>query len=374
MEPSTEGHRIEYYHHLYNKATEKVKDEFIFVVDNSFKTNKDRFEWSEAKNIKIVELDENDTKNIKGSPLKIAWAKTILLHKIIKKYRPDVVLLIELLYNMPFSALLVSLLYPSIKISGIICQVYTYRWQRFNFISKIIYGFIFYILGKWKCFEDIYILNDSSAVAYFNKKFHSNHFKYLPDPIIPIKITNELDIRTMYNIPNDKIVFCQFGGIGNIKGTDLCLQAFENLKKSERSKYVLILAGRISSKNLEYYTKLVEQIGDSMQIIIKNEFCSFDFIGSVCKASDYVLLTYRKTESSSGVLGIASQFNIPVVAPSENLLGKLVRKNNLGYTLKKVDVNNIISFLRSVKPQKKWGFNQYNNSHSVESFQKTILG
>jgi hypothetical protein len=61
------------------------------------------------------------------------------------------------------------------------------------------------------------------------------------------------------------------------------------------------------------------------------------------------LIPYKATAQSSGVLGYAAQFKRPVVAPNEKLLGKLVRKYHLGYTLKSSNSEDIAIFLREIE-------------------------
>lgn len=47
---------------------------------------------------------------------------------------------------------------------------------------------------------------------------------------------------------------------------------------------------------------------------------------------------------SSGVLGYAAQFNVPVFSPSSNMLGKIVRKSKLGYISSDVEILGIKLF------------------------------
>ena len=47
---------------------------------------------------------------------------------------------------------------------------------------------------------------------------------------------------------------------------------------------------------------------------------------------------------SSGVLGYAAQFNVPVFSPSSNMLGKIVRKSKLGYISSDVEILGIKTF------------------------------
>ena len=114
-------------------------------------------------------------------------------------------------------------------------------------------------------------------------------------------------------------------------------------------------------------------ISSTMNIILKDEFCSYDFIGSLCMNANYVMLPYTKNEGSSGCLGIAAQFNIPVISTNKNLLGKLVKKNKLGIALNDVSAKGLSQILMILTKEFPIKSSLYVDKCSIEVFQSAIF-
>lgn len=63
---------------------------------------------------------------------------------------------------------------------------------------------------------------------------------------------------------------------------------------------------------------------------------------------DAILIPYKNTAQSSGLLGYAAQFNKPLLAPSNGLIGKLVNEYKLGYLLDNLSPRTIADNLDKV--------------------------
>ena len=84
---------------------------------------------------------------------------------------------------------------------------------------------------------------------------------------------------------------------------------------------------------------------------------------------------YLNNSQSSGVLGYAAQFNVPVFSPSSNMLGKIVRKSKLGYISSDVEILGIKTFLESCLLNKLMTIDgqEYLKLNTVNSFLNTLL-
>ena len=114
---------------------------------------------------------------------------------------------------------------------------------------------------------------------------------------------------------------------------------------------------------------------EKYRLIIKDYFCSYEEISAICKSSNVLLIPYLNNSQSSGVLGYAAQFNVPVFSPSSNMLGKIVRKSKLGYISSDVEILGIKTFLESCLLNKLMTIDgqEYLKLNTVNSFLNTLL-
>ena len=124
----------------------------------------------------------------------------------------------------------------------------------------------------------------------------------------------------------------------------------------------------------EFY-RLAAECSEKYRLIIKDYFCSYEEISAICKSSNVLLIPYLNNSQSSGVLGYAAQFNVPVFSPSSNMLGKIVRKSKLGYISSDVEILGIKTFLESCLLNKLMTIDgqEYLKLNTVNSFLNTLL-
>ena len=212
-------------------------------------------------------------------------------------------------------------------------MIYLYRWHNSNLVSRIIDILKYIIFSNSKVFGNVFLLNDKIAPIYLNRKFKSKVYKYLPDPFISIPEGELKNLRLELNISNDKNVFLHFGALAERKGTIEILKAIIESDESVMKNSCFIFAGKISVDIRETFYSILNKAKLKTQIIIYDEFCDYNFIGSLCLSSDFLLIPYKNSAQSSGVLGYGSQFKIPLVSPSNGLLGKLVKRYKMGVLL-----------------------------------------
>ena len=154
-ETDIKGHRLEYIHHLYNKAREYTKTEFIFAVPEDFNKVKNKLEWKEASNISFHIFENVESK---GNLIIDSFIKSKQLRSIIKRYKIDTVFTISLIQYLPMLPFLIS---KKIKVSGIIYMIYLYNWKESSLFRKMQDAMKYYILSKMKVFKNVFMLNDA---------------------------------------------------------------------------------------------------------------------------------------------------------------------------------------------------------------------
>ena len=97
--PRSAGHHLEYLHHLYDGAKNKLENNYFFLVPNSFKEVKNELEWETAPNIEFIYLTEKESiKCNTGNYFSSSYRKCTTLKKYILNYQITHVILITLVH------------------------------------------------------------------------------------------------------------------------------------------------------------------------------------------------------------------------------------------------------------------------------------
>lgn len=361
----TSGHHLEYFNHLYEFAGKNKKEYYVFVVPEEFILFKDKFVWNYYENITFHYIKDIDLKRqIKNKFVK-AFHLSILLKKTAKLFNSKDIFLIDLMTFLPF------ILSKKYNISGIIYHIYLYKWNKSSFFGKIQDVFKYLLFANFSCFSNIFILNDGSAFKHLNTLYKVKKFKYLCDPVVPIKSNDLIDLRNQLNINLNTQIILHFGAMTVTKGT---MEIFDFIKKTpeiDLKEMIFIFAGVIKKDIKKEFYKSFEELKIKTQILIFDEFLDFKFIASLFNSADVIFCPYQRVYQSSGVIGYAVQFNKPVIVPQQGFLGKLVRNNRIGITYEKFDSQSILDALFKAK---KYQINDnYLNLHTIEEFSSTIL-
>jgi hypothetical protein len=364
-----DGHHLEYIHHLYKGAQSRTEFNFIFVIPESFLKIKNQLEWKQVDNIQFVFIKEKD----------IYLNENIFLRSYkISKYVKSVAKVnnVSDVFFITLMTLLPSIIFffnSKIKVSGIIYQIYLYRWSKASIFIKLQDIFKYIILTKSTFFKSLFILNDSGSADYLNKIFKTTRFKYLPDPFIPLPTNKLQNLRNKLQIPHNKKIILHFGAIAERKGSLNILKSINSLSENDLLNFTFIFAGRVDNNIKDEFYKIYSQIKKKTQVFVFDEFCEYEFISSLCFTCDFILIPYLVTANSSGVLGYAAQFNKPVVAPRNGLLGKLIKKYKLGVLLSSSSIKSIKSFLLSINDHNIDVKSYYLEGRTVSNFNNKIF-
>ncbi len=191
---------------------------------------------------------------------------------------------------------------------------------------------------------------------------------------MPISLDETINVRKEYGIAEDKVLFVHFGSLGVRKGTMVILDSLELLSAVDIQKYAFVLAGRIPDAiKDDFYSRLEAVKNKGVQIYVKDAFCDYSFLGKLCFECDAILAPYLDTARSSGIIGYASQYFKPVIAPSSGLIGRLVKKYKLGYLLPSADPKCLCDAYRDFSKMSSNGLgDEYIISHDVRRFMYTL--
>lgn len=372
FDSSITGHHLEYLAHLWRICEKKEDASYLFLVPRSFSKQREMIGLSECKTIKTIYLNDSEYANCnKGSIIKKAWHISRTISKYATRFSVSNVFLISIMNCLPF---LPFLLRSKVRVSGIIYGIYLYSWHTFSLVKKVESVIKYSLFARSKVFENVFILNDAASARRLNALYHTDKFRYLVDPYLPISRNKAVSIRKEYCIPEDKKLFIHFGSLGIRKGTMVILDSLELFSDVDIHKYAFVFAGRIPATIKELFYSRIEAIkSKGVQIFINDAFCEYSFLGELCYECDAILIPYLDTSRSSGIIGYASQYAKPVIGPHSGLVGRLIRRYHLGYCIQKIDPHCLYDAYHSLDTQTTdLRSSEYTLYHDVQSFSEIV--
>lgn len=368
FDTDTHGHHLEYLHHLYDGLGCLPHVELIFAVPHSFEEEKTMYEWDERVKVCVVHIPEEDILRTKRSGiLRNSWQSARLLRKYVNEYKPDAVFLIMLMAFMPFLPFLIS---RRIKVYGIIYKIYLYRWHQISRIRKIMEVCNFLLMRYCKNILSVYILNDRSAARYLCRLYHTDKFRYLPDPFNEISYKGR-DVRHENGIDPSDVVFLHFGALSDRKGTIEIMDAISLLSPDEARDKTFVFAGLIDKNIKKCFYDKYEHLKTKYKIFVFDEFCTNEQLADLCVSCDYILCPYVSDNLSSGIFGYAAYYNKKLIGPSSGLMGKLIRKYKLGMTLPTINKETLYDSI-SHSDRSRIIVSKYISEHTIKSFSTIV--
>ncbi len=343
--PHSEGHYLEYINYLYEACRNSKSHSVTLLVPSKIKEINNFFQFKELNNLKIDYFEERNYTCSSTLGLVVeCFKETRFLAKYIKKNNIDRVFTTLLIDLVPFAPFLIP---HKTEIYGIIYKIFLR--EESSSASRFLNRIKFYVFSKFSVYKKIYILNDTSSSEKLNEIFKTSKFQFICDPYLPKTTDFSSNIRTDYNIPQDNTLFVMFGSLNRNKGILQVLDSIKSIKEDESCHYTFFFAGKVDNTIKEELYNLYEDIKNKIQIVLIDQYCSFDFFSSLCLSCDAILTPYLRTAQSSGIIGYASQFGKPVIAPDSGLLGELVKRYHLGIQIHTIDAPSLCKAYRMVR-------------------------
>lgn len=136
----------------------------------------------------------------------------------------------------------------------------------------------------------------------------------VPHGIFPAeRASSSNDVRTKLNIPESAPVALSFGFVADRKNLGLAIEALSLVPHLH-----LIIAGRVASsreRSIDDYKAQAQALGVEDRCHIVGRFITPAELDSFFRSADFLLMAYtRSFISQSGVLHIAANWNLPVLA------------------------------------------------------------
>lgn len=371
FETNLDGHRLEFIHHIYEKAITDNRNRYVFILPNKFKEKEENLIWNENENISFVTIEDEIIDSIeKGGMYQRAFSRCKILFALCKKYETDRVVLISLMHFFPF-----ILFFPfgliHAKISGIVYSLFFYEKGEISIVRYWIMCILYKILALNRFIDNIFILNDKNGANLLNNKYKVSKFHYLPDPVPNVDYSKVKNIRNELKIGEDQIVYLHFGALTKRKGTLIILDSLNIIDKEDLDNKVFVFAGKVFDDiRLEFYER-VKSLECKARIIVLDDFIPYEKLFDLCYSCDFLLIPYLSTNASSGVLGYAACFKKQVIGPKKGIIGNIIREHNLGLVLDRIERK---EFAEAILSSKKGAINtDYVENHLPSVFSTILL-
>lgn len=372
--PYISGHFLEYINHIYHVCIRHEENKYIFVLHPDFVKVKERMTWMHHNgNISFDYLTTSElSSSITGNLFKASFNTAKYIGRKVKHHNAQKVFLPLLISATPFMPLFMS---SRVKVSGIIYMIYLYRLVNASFRFKLLNKLKYLVFTKFNVFDNVLILNDQKSVDSLNRIYGVTKFKYIPDPYIPLPANQSNRIRTQYNFASNDKLYIHIGAMNENKGSKEILLSLIDMDTEDLANKVFFFAGKVENEIKEDFYQLFDKVRKKARIELIDDFCSFELFGQLCQECDAIIIPYKRTSQSSGIIGYASQFGKPVIGPESGLLGNLIKEYKLGITLREISSENLIKAYKMIeegtyeKPN-----NFYCSQHTIKSFQDVIEG
>ena len=368
IDNSDNGHHLEYIHHLYEAAT-KIDDgtQYVFAVPETFSQRGKLLKWSNSPNVSFYYLSSAKCKV--GIGLMSNIKRSLVARDVIKEIKPSDVVFITLMAYVPF----ISFFIPrNVKVSGIIYKVYLYSWRDSKWLSRLKQVICYSMMSKLSHYRNLFVLNDDSSTRILNRIWKTEKFKYLPDPLaIDVKLEN---LTRPSDLPQEgsKTIFLHAGGMDYRKGTMMVFEIISRLSQEQREKMCFVFAGTVKDTLREKFYDAYNKLKNNCEIIVYDEFCSYELLASLCKYSDYLLLPYKNTDMSSGIIAYGAYCGTPVIVPNGGLLGKLVKRHKMGIGIKDNFVDSFLLQVDELCKDHQLSHSDYVETHTINAFTNVL--
>lgn len=366
-----QGHYIEYVRHILNYASQHLpEDEIYLALPETFDKHVKNGDLPGLSRFKYCYLtkDELASFELKGKFAQFTQSYNLCkkLAELIRHYSIDRTILIT---AIPFILAMGTVLPHNAYVSAIENIIPCRRLDCASRYKRYEDRFRMWLYAHTPQLKRLFLLNDEDSAEYYNKKFHTDKFRFLPDPV-------DCVVEKTENRRESKIVLLHAGRFRREKGTFIIIEGLKKLTSQEREQFKFILCGGSSLKeDEERAVESMSELGKIMDVEFYNGFVKEEFLHELYNRAHYILIPYSVYYSSSGNLGHAASYGKPVIGPYQGLLGHLIRKYNLGLTIESLDSDSIVKALRKVLESQpsEYGFKQYADRCNPTQFAQILL-
>jgi glycosyltransferase involved in cell wall biosynthesis len=212
-----------------------------------------------------------------------------------------------------------------------------------------LYRWLFQRLIKRQRLHAVFSI-DSHFVSYCHDMLNDNSEKvrYIPDFACFKGSRSRLECRTSIGINKHDFVILVYGALTSRKGLDSLIRAMNHLD-FPTEVYVLAAGVPDDSVRTLFETPSCRELILSGRLMLRPFFHSTQDEYSVFRSSNAVWLGYDfRFTASSGVMHLAIQAGVPVIASDKGIVGQTVRRYGLGELIDPTSDESVVKAVRSL--------------------------
>lgn len=256
----------------------------------------------------------NKYKRILNSVNPFSWISTT---KAINKYDPDILIIA---YWMPFVAPALGMVAGLInKKTKVVALIHNAIPHEKRFFDKALAKYFFkkcdsFVVLSEPVKDDLQMLLPKATILVTPHPIYDQYKERI----------NKSDACRLIGIDPQKKNLFFFGLIRDYKGLDLLIEAMTFLDDS----YQLIIAGECYG-DFQKYQDLIDKSHLKENIKIFEQYIPDDMVTTLFSAADVLVLPYRDA-TQSGVVAVAYQMELPIIATNVGALGQAVLSSSTG--------------------------------------------
>lgn len=371
----TDGHHPDYLYNLILYYSQKPEVELHIVSGEGFKLYLTQY-FKEGvlpwENIKIHAIDSEELQNIHQKSI---YLRSFIEWRLMKKYALQLGVKKVLLMYMDYFQL--GIIFGSksgLDISGIYFRPdfiknpngFYAKFKRLVFQKAVRSGNL----------KSLFTLEEKN-VPELQKFSDKTRVKYICEPIQLFSITQSQkdNFTNIHQLPQDKILFLNFGHLDDRKGIEVFLKACQQLSKEQLNSIALVLVG---PTHPDYQTK-IEAIIENIEGLKTYPIWGYlpaNEVQIAFELSDWVLVLYQNHLGSSSVLVRSALAGKPVLGTNLGQIGELTRNRKLGLAVDASSPVEIAKALTDIIEDRfqidKKAIQQFASENSIQAFGDAI--
>lgn len=139
---------------------------------------------------------------------------------------------------------------------------------------------------------------------------------------------SQADARRAVNLPATGKLLLFFGFVRRYKGLDLLLRALPEIRKRLPDTRVVVVGEFYDPRS--DYEKIIRDLKLADAVILRDDYCPNELVGTYFAACDAVVLPYRSA-TQSGIIQVAYALETPVITTDVGGLGEVVVEGVTGF-------------------------------------------
>ena len=226
--------------------------------------------------------------------------------------------------------------------------------------------------------ENACVMTIDMTLVDYTRELHphlAGKLRYIPDAVDDARAVTRPKLRQETGIPKGAFVILCYGSLRTVKGVQLLIDALNHLPID-----VHVLLAGTQDKVIEQYlnSETVKPLRRQKRVHQVNRYIDVSEDANFFHAANIVWVGYWNYYSTSAVLIQAAQYDRPVLASENGLVGWLTHRYGIGITVNTTKQDEIVAALLMLRNETQTineeGFSELAVMHNLRAFNTSLIG